>query len=317
MQPQARVILDNDYAGDPDGLVQLAHHLLSPSVDIRLVIGSKLADYDPAWSPTSADASAAAARAVVELSGRDDISVLAGANQALRSAPPPAAADDAAKALVAEAMRDDTELPLFVGCGGGLTTIAAAWQHEPRIARRLTLVWIGGNEHRDLAEPPPGALPVEYNASIDPAATRVVFNESDLDIWQVPRDAYRQVLVSRSELHTRLRPAGPLGAHLHDALERFAESLEIWGIAGETVVLGDSPLVLLTALRSPIDPAPSSCTWVDRPRPWIADDGGYLGTNAATPIRIFTSLDSRLVLEDLFGKLDLFARGDIASTSRR
>ncbi len=307
MQPRVRVIADNDYAGDPDGLVQLAHHLLSPSVDLRLVIGSRLADYDPASSELSADASLAAARTIARLTGRTDVTVLAGANQPLDSPTAPTTSS-AVDALVAEAMRDDTDLPLFVACGGGLTAIAAAWRREPRIAERLTLVWIGGNEHPDLADAPPGALPIEYNASIDPAATRVVFNESNLGIWQVPRDAYRQVLVSRSELLTRLLPAGPLGAHLHDALEQFAASLEIWGITGETVVLGDSPLVLLTALLSPIDPTPASSRWVDRPRPKITDDGAYRYDPGAPPMRIFTAIDSRLVLEDLFAKLDLFAR---------
>jgi hypothetical protein len=37
-----RIITDNDYAGDPDGLMQLAHHLLSPSVEIRGIISSHL-----------------------------------------------------------------------------------------------------------------------------------------------------------------------------------------------------------------------------------------------------------------------------------
>lgn len=42
VQPRMRVILDNDYAGDPDGLFQLVHHMLSPSVEIRGIIGSHL-----------------------------------------------------------------------------------------------------------------------------------------------------------------------------------------------------------------------------------------------------------------------------------
>ena len=42
-----RVIIDNDFSGDPDGLVQLAHHLLSPSVDIRAVTGLHLRPGDP------------------------------------------------------------------------------------------------------------------------------------------------------------------------------------------------------------------------------------------------------------------------------
>src|SRR3954468_10963993 len=45
--PRYRLISDNDYSGDPDGLYQLVHHLLSPSVDVRAVIGSHLAPGDP------------------------------------------------------------------------------------------------------------------------------------------------------------------------------------------------------------------------------------------------------------------------------
>src|SRR3954464_4836722 len=39
---RCRVIADNDFAGDPDDLWQLAHHLLSPSVEIRAVVSSRL-----------------------------------------------------------------------------------------------------------------------------------------------------------------------------------------------------------------------------------------------------------------------------------
>jgi purine nucleosidase len=35
------VIIDNDFGGDPDGLFQLAHHLLSPSVEIKGIIRSQ------------------------------------------------------------------------------------------------------------------------------------------------------------------------------------------------------------------------------------------------------------------------------------
>lgn len=34
LKPRQRVIIDNDFSGDPDGLFQLAHHLASPSVDM-------------------------------------------------------------------------------------------------------------------------------------------------------------------------------------------------------------------------------------------------------------------------------------------
>ena len=51
MTARMRVICDNDYSGDPDGLYQLAHHLLSPSVDVRFVIGSHLRPGD--WNDPS------------------------------------------------------------------------------------------------------------------------------------------------------------------------------------------------------------------------------------------------------------------------
>src|SRR4051812_9959182 len=42
MSPRMRIIIDNDFGGDPDGLFELVHHLLSPSVEIRGIIGSHL-----------------------------------------------------------------------------------------------------------------------------------------------------------------------------------------------------------------------------------------------------------------------------------
>jgi hypothetical protein len=78
---------------------------------------------------------------------------------------------------------------------------------------------------------------------------------------------------------------------------------------GETFMLGDSPLVLLTTLLSSFDAAPSSSRSVVRPRPRVLDSGLY-DTNAdGPPIRVFTQLDTRLLLEDLYAKLALHAAG--------
>jgi purine nucleosidase len=305
IEPRQRLISDNDYGGDPDGIVQLAHHLLCDSVDIRCVIGSPAAPFH-ADGEESRDAAVAAARRLLELTERD-VPVVAGASEPLidRSTPQPSAASDA---IVAEAMRDDTTTPLFVACGGGLTTIASAWLTEPRISERLTLVWIGGPEHPGLATPLPGALAVEYNTSIDLVAAQVVFNDSNLEVWQVPRDAYREVLASRSELLVRMRTHGPLGEHLFDSLGDMVRLVAAFGARmGETYVLGDSPLVLLTALWSNFDPAPASSRWVVQPRPRITDSGGYEPDPDGHPLRVFTQLDTRLVLEDLYAKLALHA----------
>ncbi len=304
--PRIRLILDNDYAGDPDGLFQLAHHLLSPSADLRFVIGSHLGADDADWNGTpgrSAALAAERAREVVALAGREDVRILAGSETAMPSATEPVRSE-AALAIVEEAMQDDTDLPLLVCCGGGLTEIASAVLIEPAIAERLTLVWIGGAEYPGLAVPPPGAPVVEYNTAIDPAAAQAVLNDSALRIWQVPRDAYRLTLLSDAELDTRVRPRGPLGALLAGTIDDVHDRMTKGGMRlGETYAYGDSPLVLLTVLQSFFEPDPSSSTSVERPAPRVADDGVFTFEGEGRPVRVFTALDNRLMFEDLFAKL--------------
>lgn len=306
-----RVISDNDYGGDPDGLVQLAHLLLSPSVDVPSVISSSLSGDDPfGLGGKSAARGAAEAAEVARLCGRDDVPIIAGSEPKM-TRPDEPVDSDAARAIHAEAMRDDTELPLFVTCGGSLTEIASAWLLEPRIADRLTLVWIGGREHPGLAEPPPGGGDMEYNTGLDPIAAQVVFNDSDLDIWQVPRDVYRMAMASRAELLVRMRSQGELGRYLFDELAQVVEMATSHGIdVGEIYVLGDNPLVLLTALRTGFEPGPASSPSVTRPCPLLLDTGAYEDRPDGRPIRIFTGIDQRLLLEDLYTKLALHAAGD-------
>src|SRR5689334_18571778 len=108
IRPRARVISDNDYCGDPDGVVQLAHHLLCRSVDIRAVIGSAVAPHHPAWNEHCADDSVAVARRVAELAGRPDITIVPGSSVPMPSSTEPAVTPGA-ELIVNEAMRDDTD----------------------------------------------------------------------------------------------------------------------------------------------------------------------------------------------------------------
>ncbi|HEY5783940.1 MAG TPA: nucleoside hydrolase [Microlunatus sp.] len=305
--PRFRVISDNDYAGDPDGLYQLAHHLLSPSVEVRAVIGSHLAVDDP-FDPSGQSAAhgAAAATTVLELLDLvGTVPVIAGSELPLatRTEPQPSAG---AAAIVAEAMRTDTELPLFVVLGAGLTELASAYLMEPAIADRLTAVWIGGPEYTVLgAVPPPDAMAIEYNLNIDLLAGQVVF-DSPIPLWQIPRNAYRECTASMSELVLRVKPRGPLGAHLYRTLVDIFEMVAPHGLnMGEVYVLGDSPLVLLTALQTGFEADPASSSYTQLPRPRIGDDGSYESRPDGHPVRVYSGLDVRLMLEDLYAKLEL------------
>jgi len=305
---RARVIIDNDFSGDPDDLFQLAHHLLSPSTETRLIIGSHLSVNDP-WDPSTSQATNAVAKAkelleTMGLSAAYD--VVEGAQACIADIYSPTESV-AARSIIAEAHRDDNR-PLFYAAGAGLTDLASAWLMDPTIGRRITLVWIGGPEYADLAGPPPGATGPEYNLRIDIAAARVIFEKSDIAIWQVPRNVYRQMLFSHAELLTRIGPLGPLGAYLRASIERVMDWTSRVGFhIGETYVLGDSPLVTLTALQSSFEADPSSSQYVERPAPGFDENGNYLDRQESRLIRVYTKIDTRLTFDDFVAKLAIFS----------
>ena len=303
-----RVLIDNDFSGDPDGLFQLAHHVLSPSVDIRAIIGSHLRPEDP-FDPSERTATNACGRigdVLTALGLAGEFTVHEGSNTGLVDETTPIRSA-AALAIVEEAMREDTELPLFVACGAGLTELASAWLIEPRIADRLILVWIGGVEDPALGTAPPGASDIEYNLNIDPVAASVIFTDSPIGIWQVPRNAYRQTLMSMAELEARVRPKGAIGKLLAESIDSVVTMAGEFGLPlGETYVYGDSPLVLLTALQSSFEADPSSSEYAIRPAPSISIDGTTTFDGRGRDIRVYTRLDVRLMFEDLFAKLAPF-----------
>lgn len=308
VQPRMRIIIDNDFGGDPDGLFELVHHLLSPSVQIRAIIGSHLR---PGDGFDRSNESALHAKQKVEevlkiMNMSNKYPVYQGSNFPLENDSTPQLSE-AAKAIVKEAMRTDTKLPLYVVCGAGLTDLASAWLMQPEIAKHLTLIWIGGPEYPELATPPPHYTSLEYNLGIDLTAGRVIFNKSTIPIWQVPRNAYRQVMLPYSSLLSKVKTQGKIGEYLTSNIERVMKmGIKYNFNVGEVYIIGDSPLVLLTALQSSFEPDPSSSKYVLRPAPIINKQGLYEVNPSGRNIRVYTQLDVPLLLEDLFSKLALF-----------
>lgn len=296
-----RVISDNDYSGDPDGLVQLAHHLLSPTVQICGIIGSHLRK-DVPWPVAENPATEAAefASELLDLCKIDyEVPVLAGAETGLETPGVPMNSP-AADFIIKEALRDDTDLPLYYVCGGPLTQIASAYLKEPAISKRLKLVWIGGHGYDQVQlhkEP-------EFNLAADIYAAQVVFNDSDLELWQVPESTYSTTLVSRAETIHRLANQGEIGAYIwnkYRTVELFANSIGI--NFGEVFVYGDSPLASLTVLQTAFSELSLSSSSHLRPSPKISSDGHYVFENSQKDLRVFTTIDTRLMVEDFFIKL--------------
>ena len=308
VKPRMRIIIDNDFGGDPDGLFQLVHHLLSPSVEIRAIIGSHLKPGDgfDRSNQTATNAKKKIEEVLSIMNLARTFSVYQGSNSALENDSTPQKSD-ATNAIVKEAMRDDTKLPLYVVCGAGLTDLASAWLMEPKIAGRLTLIWIGGPEYTDLAPPPPGYTSLEYNLGIDLKAGQVIFNKSAIPIWQVPRSSYRQVYLPYSSLLLKVKPQGKIGEYLTSALERVMKATASFNLnIGEVYIIGDSPLVLLTALQSSFEADPSSSRYALRPCPLINSQGLYEVNNSGRNIRVYTELDVQSLMDDFYSKLVLF-----------
>ena len=311
--PRARVIVDNDFAGDPDDLFQLAHHLLSPAVEVPFIIASRLPAVPPGFQIGSVGRGASVVEALLNTM-KLDVPIKRGTEQERSGTSP--VRSSASDAIVAEALRDDTELPLYLVLGGGLTELANAYLTNPAIADRVTAIWIGGPGYSEIEPEQPAMFGAEYNMNIDVPSAQIIFNSS-IPLWQVPADTYRQCLVSWAELRQRLGGSGQLGAHLIGALDEFADLVGAHGTnLGETYVLGDNPLVLLTALQSGFDPDPSSSNSVSRPRMSITDSGWYGPPNTGLPaVRVFTELDTRLMFEDMYAKFTAHAASDSDSTS--
>jgi Inosine-uridine preferring nucleoside hydrolase len=266
--PRCRVIVDNDFSGDPDGLVGLAHHLLSPTNRVVAITSSFVTKF-PVPAPLAEDGAVAARELLDVVGGSQHIPVHAGSEEPFGNGSASAAAD----AIVKEARRDDG-LPLHVACGGPLTNVAQALQQAPDIADRLTLVWIGGALDPDA---------FEYNRDGDPAAAALVFAQRELDIHQFPLEAYRQCAYSFAELEHDIGGAGALGQWLWS---HFAGPHPDWVQIGGVWPLGDSPPVLVTALD--VESSRYEITVAD------GDGAGR---------RTYTSVDFRLLVGDLLAKL--------------
>ncbi len=305
---KAKVIIDNDFCGDPDGLFQLVHHALIPSTEIVGVIGGHLdGGHGFTSSADQATESVEKARRLLTALGIDNLTIVKGSEKPMASAEEPMDSEGA-QLIIAEARKATPEKPLYVCCGAALTNVASALLMAPEISKNIVIVWIGGQEYDFGAPVPPGGTAVEYNLSLSIPAAQVVFGKSDVRLWQVPRDAYRQCIYSISEMHAKIAPCGEVGKMLSDGIDKLFEVCEQLGMAmGEGYVLGDSPLVLLSSLQCSYESDASSSQWKAVQCPEIADDGSYLPNPDGRTIRVYTHIDTRLMFADMESRLQLAA----------
>ncbi len=172
-----RVIIDTDAKNEADDQYAIVHALLSPKLDN---VGFIAAHYG--IEKDSVDRSYAELEKIFNLMQLDKEGMLChGAAAALQNEYTPEDSEGA-RLIMKEALKED-ERPLFVLFLGSITDLASAYLLEPRIAKRITAIWIGGGPY------PHGGN--EYNLWNDIKAANVVFS-SPIELWQIPQNAYKQ-----------------------------------------------------------------------------------------------------------------------------
>ena len=279
-EKEVRVIILSDVANEADDHAAIVQTLLTPVFDVR---GLVAVHFD---ADLSMERSLEEGRKVLEALKAPAGIVLPGAKGKDDTSSP------GADLICREAMRDDVR-PLFVLALGALTDVRIALEMDPAVRDRFTLIWIGGEGY------PSGGW--EYNLSRDAESARKVFSEVK-ELWQIPRPVYSAMGITLSELYARLRGKGA-------AADLILDRILAWNMlpagayrSGDAWTLGDSPApgVLIY---------PHQYCYEVTDRMTFKADLSYIPAGLPLKTRVYRKVYSRLIIEDLFSKTELFSRG--------
>ena len=297
-----RVIADTDCSCECDDQFCIAHMLMTPRFDMCGIIAEHYAE------PDSEQKSYEEIKRVMSLMDVEDsgIKVLHGAKQAMVDIHTPVDSEGA-HFIVEEAMKDDSR-PLFICGQAACTNIASAYLMEPRIARKVVVIWIGGRPY------PEGGF--EFNQNNDLNAVRVLF-QSDLELWQVPFNVYTAMKISFFEMLNHVYPFGKIGEYLvKHTMEvsggisenvigsrgsDMSKGAAITSFGGELWSLGDSVCVGLmmnnTLGKFHMEKAPDEL-----------DNRGFYEWSGrkGREIRVYDTIDNRFIIQDMFEKFQFY-----------
>jgi pyrimidine-specific ribonucleoside hydrolase len=214
------IVIDCDPGHDDAIAILLA--LASPEVEVRgisTVAGNQ-----------TLDKTTRNALKVLELAGRTDVPVVAGADAPLQRTLRTAANVHGESGLDGPDLPEPTTKPVggdvvdvlaeWLEPGvvlvptGPLTNVARLLQRDPRATERI--VWMGGAIAEGNVTPA-----AEFNAYVDPEAARIVF-ESGLDVTMIGLDITHRALFDSSHAE-RLRGTGRCGKAVAELADFFLE----------------------------------------------------------------------------------------------
>ena len=277
---KVRVIVSTDTACEADDPFAIAHALLSPKLDVKAVIAEHF------MGEGTMEKSHAAASHLLSLM-KSDVPVLHG-----QAWPKDGQIGEGAQFIIDEARKDDPR-KLFVLLMGATTTAADALRAAPDIHDKLTIVTIGGRGYRENHV----ALR-EFNWGNDPDAINYILRDTKVTVWQVPFSGYAFVHTSLAMLQQRLANCGAVGEYLLRQMDEYNNSPYAGWTAGESWSLGDNPSVAVV-----IADCAGCSQWENA---WLIDaETNYVEEVPDRKIRIYHTMNSHFVLEDLFAKLQL------------
>lgn len=293
-QKKVRMLVYTDAKNEADDQFTIAHHLMTPKFIVKGIIA---AHFDN--KPREDMSSDTAQESLDEVYKIMDLMDVAGSVPVAKGAVHPMQDEftpvdsEGARMIIEEAMKDDPR-PLYIGCQGTVTDLASAILMEPEIQHRMTAIWIGGGNY------PTGGW--EFNLSMDVAAANVLM-KSEMPLWQVTENGYKQMSVTLAMLQKEVRPYGKIGKYLFEQMvdynNRFADRAE-WP-HGESWGLGDSPTVGLLLIEQG-----KNDIYEMRPAPEIRyEDMTYDYSTPHREIRVYKDVNARMTLEDLWAKLQI------------
>ena len=276
MQKQYRVIVDTDAKNEADDQFAIAHHLMTPMFDVKGIIATHFEHKEDEYNSRKT-----MMKSYDEINLVLDLMGLTGEYPVFKGCVSPLEDEthfvesEGSRFIVEEAMKDDPR-PLVVALQGAITNLA---------------IWIGGEDY------PKGGW--EFNLSQDVAGANVVF-ASSCELWQVPKSVYKQVNVSLAELQSRVACCGEIGAYLFKQMVELnnARAHTPWP-HGETWCIGDQPTIGVFLE----DKERMNYTMQHAPR--VRDDFTYEERLNGKLIRVYYTVDVRLLLEDFYAKLRL------------
>ena len=283
-EKKIRVIIDTDAACEADDPFAIAQALMSPKLSVKGILAEHFRATD------STQRSYDEIRTVLDAM-EIDVPVFMGQNGPLEAN---SSVSPAAQFIIDEATGAGTG-PLYILCQGAITNVAMALRTCPRIKEKIIIVWIGTHGIQNIGKPVPFR---EFNAGNDVTAANEVL-QSGAKIWLIPSDVYTTINVSLAELKMKVEPYGKIGHHLYHNMIDYNLSDRAGWTQGESWSLGDSPAIAVA-----INPGCGKS--VEAPAPFVNEETGSESRADSPVIRVYTSVDSRFILEDFFAKLKLF-----------